>query len=161
MTDDTNDDSDPERIEIDDAEEGFLDVSETEDHPAVLRLTSKPETVHREEALDRAERWEQGKEVPAVVNFENPSDLRALLTDRRVELLESVMADPPDSIRGLADRLERDVKSVHDDLGVLAEYSIVQFERAGRAKQPYVPYDSIEISLEISSPPTGDDPATA
>jgi predicted transcriptional regulator len=59
----------------------------------------------------------------------------------------------------LASRLDRDVKSVHEDLQVLAEYDIVHFEQAGRAKRPFVPYETIEVSLEISTPGGADDVA--
>lgn len=166
MTEHTPDDTDEidnEEIVIDDAEAeaDFLADRGPEDYPSVLRVTSVPKTQHQRGALDRLERWEAGEEVPHVVNFQNPSDLRALLTDRRVELLESVMADQPESIRQLADRLERDVKTIHDDLQVLAEFDIVHFEQAGRAKRPFVPYETIEINLEISTPNHADDAAPA
>ena len=155
--------SDDERIVMDDVEigSGFLEDRDLEDYPSVLRLTSNPEEVHRKDALARLDRWEAGEVVPHVVNFQNPSDLRALLTDRRVELLRSIMTSRPDSIRQLAERLDRDVKTVHDDLQILTEYDIVHFEQAGRAKRPFVPYDSIEVSLEISSANPTDDVAPA
>jgi predicted transcriptional regulator len=161
-TDDPNStDSDDTEIVMDDieAEAGFLEDRDPENYPSVLRITSDSEEEHRQEALDRLDRWEEGEEVPHVINFQNPSDLRALLTDRRIELLRSVMAERPDSIRQLAERLDRDVKSVHDDLQVLAEYDIVHFEQAGRAKRAFVPYETIEVSLEISTPHSVDDAA--
>jgi len=163
-TDDVNStDSEPEEIVMDDveAEAGFLEDRDPEDFPSVLRITSDSDEAHRQDALDRLDRWEAGEDVPHVINFQNPSDLRALLTDRRVELLRSIMTDRPDSIRQLAERIDRDVKSVHDDLQVLADYDIVHFEQAGRAKRPFVPYDSIEVSLEISTPTSADDAAPA
>ncbi|WP_254863698.1 transcriptional regulator [Halovivax gelatinilyticus] len=138
------------------AEAGFLEDHDPKDFPAVVQLTSEPEAVHRQNAVDRIERWEAGEEVPHVINFQNPSDLRALLTDRRIELLRSIMAERPDSIRQLAERVGRDVKSIHDDLQLLAEYDIVHFEQAGRAKRPFVPYETIEVSLEISTPRPAD-----
>lgn len=142
-------------------EADFLDDRDPENYPSVLRITSDSAEVHRQDALDRIERWEAGEEIPHVVNFQNPSDLRALLTDRRVELLRSVMTERPDSIRQLADRLDRDVKTVHTDLQILAKYDIVHFEEAGRAKRPFVPYDSIEVSLEISTSNPADDATPA
>jgi len=165
---DTPDDTDStapedEEIVMDDveAEADFLEDRDPGDYPSVLRITSDSDEAHRQDALDRLDRWEAGGEVPHVINFQNPSDLRALLTDRRVELLRSIMAERPDSIRQLAERLERDVKSIHSDLQVLAEYDIVHFEQAGRAKRPFVPYNSIEVSLEISTPHSVDDAASA
>lgn len=163
MTEHTSTDTDNEKIAMDDteADAGFLEDRDPTDYPAVLRVTSAPKEQHQREALDRLDRWEAGEEVPHVINFQNPSDLRALLTDRRVELLKSVMADQPGSIRQLAERLERDVKTVHNDLQVLAEYDIVHFEQEGRAKQPFIPYDTIEVNLEISPPNHADDVAPA
>uniref|UniRef100_A0A8A2VLB4 Transcriptional regulator n=2 Tax=Haloterrigena alkaliphila TaxID=2816475 RepID=A0A8A2VLB4_9EURY len=143
------------------AEAEFLEDRDPEAYPSTLRITSDSEDAHRRGALERLERWENGEEVPHVINFQKPSDLRALLTDRRIELLRSIMAERPDSIRRLAERLDRDVKTVHDDLQVLAEYDIVHFEQAGRAKRPFVPYESIEVSLEISTPNPADDIAPA
>ncbi|WP_436902144.1 transcriptional regulator [Halovenus halobia] len=159
--DDSNSADPEEEIVIDETEAGFLEDRDTDEYPSVLRITSEPEESHRRDALDRLDRWEEGEDVPHVINFQNPSDLRALLTDRRVELLQSVMADKPDSIRRLAERLDRDVKSVHDDLGVLTEYDIVHYEQDGRAKRPFVPYDTIEVSLEISTPQPTDDAVSA
>jgi predicted transcriptional regulator len=161
--DDSNSADPEEEIVIDEAETeaGFLEDRDADEYPSVLRITSEPEESHRRDALDRLDRWEEGEDVPHVINFQNPSDLRALLTDRRVELLRNIMADKPDSIRRLAERLDRDVKSVHDDLGVLTEYDIVHYEQDGRAKRPFVPYDTIEVSLEISTPQPTDDAVSA
>ena len=154
-TDPTDPDpTDAAEIVMDDVEVAadFLDDLGSEAHPSVLRITSTPEAQHRADALERAQRWEAGEAVPRVINFQNPSDLRALLTDRRVELLQSIMDESPDSIRQLASRVDRNVKSVHDDLQVLTDYGIVHFEQAGRAKRPFVPYETIEVTLEISAP---------
>jgi predicted transcriptional regulator len=122
------------------------------EYPSTLRITSLPAERAQAAALERAERWEEGEEVPHVVNFEDRARLRQLLTERRMELLEAVMEHPPESIRALADRLDRDVHDVHDDLHLLAEYDIVHFEEAGRAKQPYVPYDTVRIEVEFGLP---------
>ena len=122
------------------------------EYPSTLRITARPSAEHRESARERAERWERGEEVPHVVNFEDRARLRQLLTDRRMELLEAVMERPPESIRALANRLDRDVHDVHDDLHLLAEYDIIHFEEDGRAKKPYVPYDTVRIEVEFGLP---------
>lgn len=160
-TPDDTDDSEQLILDSVEAEASFLEDRDPDDYPAVLRITSESEQSHRQNALDRLARWEAGEEVPHVINFQNPSDLRALLTDRRLELLRSIMAGQPDSIRQLAERVDRDVKNVHDDLQVLTDRDIVFFEQAGRAKQPFVPYDAIEVALTISTPNPPDDTATA
>ena len=109
-------------------------------------------------ALERAERL--GENVPHVVTFEDRTRIRQLLTDRWMELLEAVMERPPESIRALTGRLDRDVHDVHDDLYLLAEYDIIRFEENGRAKRPYVPYDTVRIEAEFGLP-SGDGPESA
>ncbi len=84
-----------------------------------------------------------------MVNFEDRIQIRRLLTSWREELLEAVMAEPPESIRALAYRLGRDVRDVHDDLSLLAGYRIVHFCEAGRAKQPFVPYETVRTEVEF------------
>jgi predicted transcriptional regulator len=122
------------------------------EYPSTLRITSLPAAQAQAAAIERAEQWEDGEEVPHVVNFEDRARLRQLLTDRRMELLEAVMEDPPESIRALANRLDRDVHDVHDDLHLLAEYDIIYFQEDGRAKKPYVPYDTVRIEVEFGLP---------
>lgn len=131
------------------------------DYPSVLELTSLPREEARRLALEHAERFEEGEEVPHVENFEDPTDLRALLTDRRLELLRHVMHDPSESIRALAAELDRDVRQVHDDLRLFADHGIVHFRQEGNAKQPYVPYDRVEISMTILSDDAASDSSRA
>jgi predicted transcriptional regulator len=120
------------------------------EYPSTLCITSKPFEDHKESALDRAERWEKGEEVPHVVNFQDASRLQRILTPRRLELVRSLMGESAESIRDLADRLDRDVRQVHDDLQILTEYRIVHFREEGDAKKPFVPYDTVKIEVELT-----------
>ena len=120
------------------------------EYPSTLRITSKPFAAHKESALDRAEQWEQGQEVPHVVNFQDASRLQRILTPRRLEVIESLLDESADSIRDLATRLDRDVRQVHDDVTLLNEYRIVHFREEGSAKQPFVPYETITIEVELT-----------
>lgn len=121
------------------------------EYPSTLRITSKPFEEHKESVLDRAERWEQGEPVPHVVNFQDASRLQRILTPRRLELVQSLMGEPAESIRDLADRLDRDVRQVHDDLQILTEYRIVHFHEDGGAKKPHVPYQTVTIEVELTT----------
>jgi len=136
---------------------------ETVTYPSTLRITSRPFEENKESVLDRAERWEQGEEVPHVVNFQDASRLQRILTPRRLELLRSLMDAPAESIRDLADRLDRDVRQVHDDLQLLSEYRIVHFREEGSAKKPFVPYETVKIEVELSKSlgDTSESPASA
>jgi len=145
MTNDTPDvddsiDSDPFEMGPEDAE-----------YPPVLRITANPQEKARQSSRERLEDWQAGETVPHVINFQDPGMLRKLLTARRIELLRSVMTARPESIRDLADRLDRGVKETADDVNLLAEYEIVYFERDGRAKKPYVPYESVKIEIEVEA----------
>jgi predicted transcriptional regulator len=133
------------------------------EYPSTLRIASQPFEEHKESALDRAERWEQGEEVPHVVNFQDASRLQRILTPHRLELVRSLMDAPAESIRDLADRLDRDVRQVHDDLQILSEYRIVHFREEGGAKKPYVPYDTVKIEVELTKSPgdASESPASA
>ena len=119
------------------------------DYPSTLRITSKPFEDHKESVLDRADRWEQGEEVPHVVNFQDATRLQRLLTPRRLELVRSLMDAPAESMRDLAERLDRDVRQVHDDLQILNEYRIVHFREEDGAKKPFVPYNTVRIEVEL------------
>ena len=122
------------------------------EYPSTLRITSKPFEEHKESVLDRAERWEEGEEVPHVVNFQDATRLQRLFTPRRLELVRSLMDAPAESMRALADRLDRDVRQVHDDLQILNEYRIVHFREEDGAKKPFVPYDTVRIEVEFGLP---------
>lgn len=132
-------------------EEYIPDPDEAE-YPSTLRITSLPEEESQKATLDRIDRWEQNEAVPRVLNFQDPARLRELLTPRRMELLEAVMEEPPDSMRDLADRLDRDIHDVHTDLHLLADYRIIYFREDGRAKKPYVPYETVRIEVEFGKP---------
>lgn len=124
----------------------------------VLRITSVPWETWKEESMEAIRRVEEGEVEgnQARINFHDPTQIQRILTPKRLELLRSVMTDPPESIRALADRLDRNVSDVHEDVTMLAEYDIVHLEEEGRAKRPVVPYGEIRIEVRLT-PPEGDD----
>jgi len=85
----------------------------------------------------------------AVRVFDSIAEVWALLTDRRLELMRSIMTAPPDSISDLADRLGRNDSDVHSDVAVLADHDIVYFDTDGRAKRPVIPYECVRIDIEV------------
>jgi predicted transcriptional regulator len=131
------------------------------DYPSLLLITADPSDVALERELAMAERFEQDGDTPHLLNFENPADLRKLLTERRLEVLRSINATPPTSIRALADRLGRAASDVHDDVTLLADYNIVYFEQDGRARAPYIPYDHVTIEINVLGTDTETDRAIA
>ena len=140
-----------------------MTTANTDTSDRTLYITSAPWSEFKESALEAAgeidgsDADEHETTSSNRLNFEDPARIQRLLTPKRLELLRSVMERPPDSIRDLAARLDRNVSDVHGDLGVLAEYGIVEFEEAGRAKRPAVPYDAIRVEVELALPEDGDD----
>lgn len=126
--------------------------------PETLRITIATGDEMFEDAIAAAGAGLRGD---AVVSFESAEGVRRLLTDRRLELLHSLMGEPARSISALAGRLDRSYSVVHDDVAVLAEYGIVLFRREGRAKQPFVPYERIEFDVTIVAPREREDTETA
>ena len=130
-----------------DANHREIDQNGAENYPPVLRLTVESP----DDAFDRVEEKAAagGRADEAVRSFPSAAPLRQLLTKRRLEVMRAIMTDPPESIRDLADRLERNYSDVHSDVELLAEHHIVYFEKAGRAKRPVIPYESVEFDVTV------------
>lgn len=65
-------------------------------------------------------------------------DFFEVFTRKRMELIKAIMDYRPNSIRELAFKVQRDIKNVFDDLKVLDDHDIVDFEDIGRARKPIV-----------------------
>ena len=105
----------------------------------------------KEESLEKIERFEEGKEVPNSIKFEDPTMLRKVLTEKRIELIQFLMGNEVESTSELAEKLGRGVKEVSKDLNLLEEYGIVELEKNGRSKSPSIDYNRIEIDIDIES----------
>lgn len=117
--------------------------------PETLRLTVESPTAARDEAQEAAAAAD-GEKKEAVRTFADVTAFRRLLTPRRVEVLQSIIDDAPDSIQALADRLGRNYPEIHEDVEILADYGIVYYREQGRAKAPYIPYKRIEIEGTVA-----------
>jgi predicted transcriptional regulator len=125
-----------------------------------LKITLDAGDRLRESALDRLEAAERGDEVEAVdpvLNFRTVADLAEMLTEKKLELLRAVAAGEPASISAAADLVDRDYREVHRNLEELAALNLVEFEQEGRSKRPIVPYDDIEIDIDLPTDPDPDD----
>jgi len=74
-----------------------------ENYPDTLRITVGSVDSMFDAAI--AQLGDDGESDEAVRSFDSVADVRQLLTDRRVELMRSIMTASPDSITDLADRL--------------------------------------------------------
>lgn len=99
-------------------------------------------------ALDEAVSTREGD--PSVLAFETPRQALRLLSDARFELLETIRAENPESIRELARLVERDVSIVYKDVELLADHGIIELRSEGRNKRPTVAYEEIHIDVDLS-----------
>ena len=97
-------------------------------------------------ALDAGETPDDKHEVV----LQREQDLIRLLRPTSVELLRTIAREQPESIRETARLVDRDVRQVHDNLEELARLHLIEFEEHGRAKQPVVWYDDIDIEVPIT-----------
>lgn len=110
------------------------------------------------ELLDVANRVKAGKKVPAIkgteVYFTSLEAVRALLTDKRMELLHLIRKHSPRSINQLATIAGRDFKNVHTDIMLLKEYGLVQLSKHRKtaktaARTISVPFQAINIHAVV------------
>jgi predicted transcriptional regulator len=132
-------------------------------HPNTLRVTVEIFDEVREETLNTIKAASEGEEQPAVVSFATVGELRKILTDRRVELLQALTDTDgaAESISALAEDLDRDYRSVHDDVTLLSEYGLVFVVEEGQSKRPYLPYERIHLDVELVSGASDEEHAPA
>ena len=99
-------------------------------------------------------RVRRGKLTPqeSRLYFESAEELRQVLTERRIELLMTIVRHQPASVRELAKLSGRDYKNVSEDIALLEQLGLVILEeRGGRggAKAPVVPYDEIQVTINL------------
>lgn len=104
----------------------------------------------KEESVNRMEKAINGEEVDVILSFDKPQEIRKLLTEKRLELINTVMNEKPESITQLAEKLDRDRKEVHQDLKLLEKNKIIFFKKQGRKKKPVMPYKDIKVDYSIT-----------
>lgn len=116
-----------------------------------LRITVERSDEFHDRVAAKLDALEDGVEPGEhVKSFATAAQVRRLLTDKRLELVEALLADDAESITALAERVNRATSDVHDDLHVLADEGIVRFERDGRRMRPTIPYDTVRIDITLS-----------
>ncbi|WP_277543465.1 HVO_A0114 family putative DNA-binding protein [Haloarcula laminariae] len=108
-------------------------------------------------ALDRDETPDPHLEVV----YHDPADVHRVTRPKSLELLRAIVQHDPDSIRGIARLVERDVSQVHRNLTELEELYLVELVDDGQSKRPSVWYEAIDIDLPLVTPDVGSDEATA
>jgi predicted transcriptional regulator len=107
-----------------------------------LEVSSREETNRR--VLDAFE----GKPQGAVITFDTPALLFKVLTQKRWELLTALTGAGPMSLREVARRLKRDVKSVHGDVHALLNAGVLRKTDEGRI---VFPFDALHVNFVIKA----------
>jgi len=94
----------------------------------------------------RMRRAFQGKQQGAVISFASAELLWKVITPKRWDVLRAMTGAGPVSIREVARRVERDVKSVHGDIQALLKAGVVDRAADGRIR---FPYDEVHVDFVL------------
>ena len=110
-------------------------------HIEISVINPKDEQQALLEWAARVDAGEEMAEAKSRLSFSSYAQLHAVLTDKRMSLLEYVAQHEGLSIRQLAAQLGRDYRNVYDDVQMLAELELIE----KRASGLFAPYDDINI----------------
>lgn len=124
--------------------------------PATIRLTvADPEHAVDELRSAAADIRSGTPAQEAVRAFASIEDLRRVITDRRLDVVQRLMQDPAPSISALADRLGRSYAAVHDDVEILVEAGIVHRHDNAGSTALVVPYEEVMVDVRIGADAVG------
>jgi predicted transcriptional regulator len=106
------------------------------------------------ETMRRVALGERTQQEP-VLYFENIDELRQVLTEKRLELLTEIVRHRPASVHQLAVLAGRDYKNVATDVALLERLGLISLRTQtgkGRAQAPSVPYDKIQLTVDLRQP---------
>jgi predicted transcriptional regulator len=85
----------------------------------------------------------QGLEDVFVLDRESA---REVLTEKRTEIFDTLKTEDIESVRYLAEVLNRDKSVVSQDLQVLAKHHLVEYEKEGRRKVPKAKHENVIVA---------------
>jgi predicted transcriptional regulator len=104
---------------------------------ATIQIRRDDAAVVREAGDAFVQAWTTGESGPDTFTFSSPAQLFSVFSPKRWELIERLQAVGPISLRGLARALGRDVKRVHEDVGVLRDWGLIERTEGGELVVPY------------------------
>jgi predicted transcriptional regulator len=99
-----------------------------------------------DETKARMRRAFQGDDLGAFISFATVELLWKVITPKRWEILRAMTGTGPLSIREVARRVGRDVKSVHGDVQALLKAGVLDHAEDGRI---LFPYDEIHVDFVL------------
>lgn len=113
-------------------EKRTLTITVQSDWQAALRTAAKDASAYRY----------QGE----TLNFETPATFFGQLTSRRWDLVQSLIGVGELSVREISRRVQRDVKRVHEDIGILTELGLLERTERGGV---LCPYTDIHVDMHL------------
>jgi predicted transcriptional regulator len=98
------------------------------------------------ESKARMRRAFKGEAQGARISFASVELLWKVITPKRWEMLRAMTGAGPLSIRAIARRVERDVKSVHGDVQALLKAGVLERAKTGRI---VFPYDAVHVDFVV------------
>jgi predicted transcriptional regulator len=128
-----------------------------------LKITFRQAEQHRYAARERLRRAEAGEtgevieqDVRFVLNFEEFDDIAQLMRTSNLKLIEVIVSENPESIRNLAELVDRDYREVHRNLSELESLGVIEFEHDGSRKKPILRGGAENIDFSIRFPQSTD-----
>ena len=90
----------------------------------------------------------KGKKQGARVSFATPQLMFRVMTAKRWDIIRVMAGAGPMTLRALARRLDRDVKSVHGDAQALLKTGVLQKTEDGKL---LFPYDAVHVDFVVSA----------
>ena len=112
-----------------------------------------PREEFNSDSIEFAKRLDRGEKIAPLKGdyFESLEAVRAVLTEKRLELWRLIRDQQPNSISGLAELAHRDFKSVHTDVSVLIDAGLVELRKARgiktRARKPVSLVDQLRFDV--------------
>src|SRR3989338_4100194 len=118
----------------------------------VVEIRSLKSVLHEAaEVMGKLKRGE--KVVPKVgIGFESVEGFRKVMTDKRMGLLKAIKERSPDSVYELAGIVNRDLKSVNDDLKILKGLGLISLRKSQEKRvrvKPSVEFDRLDVQIPI------------
>lgn len=103
---------------------------------------------HRDEVTRRALAAFAGEPQGARISFESVEALWKTLTPKRWDVLRAMTGQGPLSLREVARRVGRDVKTVHGDAHLLLDAGLLDRTDDGRL---LFPYDAVHVDFTLKA----------
>jgi len=83
-----------------------------------------------------------------VLNFETPAQFFRQLSEKRWDIVRAAQGKSEMSVRELARVVDRDIKRVHEDVGILTELGLLERTESGGVSCPYT---SMHIDMYLKA----------